>query len=35
VFGLTPETTEMTTMPRPPVGQGIPAATPMASAEDA
>ena len=35
VFGLTPETTEMMTMPRPPVGQGTPAATPTASAEDA
>jgi hypothetical protein len=35
VFGLTPETTEMMTMPRPPVGQSIPAATPTASAEDA
>jgi hypothetical protein len=34
VFGLTPETTEMMTMPRPPVGQGIPAATPIASAGD-
>jgi hypothetical protein len=35
VFGLTPETTEMMTMPRPPVGQGIPAATPIARAGDA
>jgi len=35
VFGLTPETTEMMTMPRPPVGQSIPAATPTASTEDA
>ena len=35
VFGLTPETTEMMTMPRPPVGQSIPAATPIARAGDA
>jgi hypothetical protein len=35
VFGLTPETTEMMTMPRPPVGQSVPVATPMPSAEDA
>src|SRR5215208_5026417 len=35
VFGLTPETTEMMTMPRPPVGQGSPAATPTAHAGDA
>ena len=34
VFGLTPETTEMMTMPRPPVGQRTPAATPIASAGD-
>jgi hypothetical protein len=34
VFGLTPETTEMMTIPRPPVGQGIPAATPIARAGD-
>ncbi len=34
VFGLTPETTEMMTMPRPPVGQDIPAATPIARAGD-
>jgi hypothetical protein len=34
VFGLTPETTEMMTMPRPPVGQSIPAATPIARAGD-
>jgi hypothetical protein len=30
VFGLTPETTEMMTLPRPPVGQDTPAATPIA-----
>src|SRR5919107_1187046 len=35
VFGLTPETTAMMTMPRPPVGQSIPAATPQANAGDA
>ena len=35
VFGLTPETTEMMTLPRPPVGQGAPAATPIAPAGDA
>jgi hypothetical protein len=35
VFGLTPETTEMMTLPRPPVGQRTPAATPIASEEDA
>jgi hypothetical protein len=35
VFGLTPETTEMMTLPRPPVGQGSPAATPTARAGDA
>src|SRR5215208_3791883 len=35
VFGLTPETTEMMTMPRPPVGQDSPAATPVARAGDA
>ncbi|HEX2280685.1 MAG TPA: hypothetical protein VHG52_02875 [Thermomicrobiales bacterium] len=34
VFGLTPETTEMMTLPRPPVGQGAPAATPVARAGD-
>ncbi len=34
VFGLTPETTEMMTMPRPPVGQSRPA-TPIARAGDA
>ena len=34
VFGLTPETTEMMTMPRPPVGQSIPAGTPIARAGD-
>jgi hypothetical protein len=32
VFGLTPETTATMTLPRPPVGQGTPAATPIASA---
>jgi len=35
VFGLTPETTAMMTMPRPPVGPSVPAATPIASEEDA
>src|SRR5215210_6420269 len=35
VFGLTPETTAMMTMPRPPVGQSVPAATPLASSGDA
>jgi hypothetical protein len=35
VFGLTPETTEMMTLPRPPVGQGSAAATPIARAGDA
>ena len=35
VFGLTPETTEMMSLPRPPVGQGAPAATPIAPAGDA
>jgi hypothetical protein len=35
VFGLTPETTEMMTMPRPPVGRSVPAATPKARAGDA
>jgi hypothetical protein len=34
VFGLTPETTEMMTLPRPPVGQVAPAATPIAGAGD-
>ncbi len=34
VFGLTPETTAMMTMPRPPVGQLTPAATPRASTGD-
>jgi hypothetical protein len=33
VFGLTPETTATMTLPRPPVGQRTPAATPMASAD--
>src|ERR687893_456429 len=33
VFGLTPETTATMTMPRPPVGQRTPAATPMASGD--
>src|SRR5918995_1088155 len=32
VFGLTPETTAMMTLPRPPVGQSVPAATPQANA---
>lgn len=32
VFGLTPETTATMTLPRPPVGQAIPAATPVAEA---
>jgi hypothetical protein len=32
VFGLTPETTEMMTLPRPPVGQSAPAATPITRA---
>jgi hypothetical protein len=32
VFGLTPETTATMTLPRPPVGQRTPAATPIASA---
>jgi hypothetical protein len=35
VFGLTPETTATMTLPRPPVGQRAPAATPIASAGDA
>src|ERR671916_2344939 len=35
VFGLTPETTEMMTRPRPPVGPRTPAATPIAGAGDA
>ena len=35
VFGLTPETTATMTLPRPPVGQGTPAATPIASAGEA
>jgi hypothetical protein len=35
VFGLTPETTATMTLPRPPVGQRPPAATPIASAGDA
>jgi hypothetical protein len=30
VFGLTPETTATMTLPRPPVGQPVPAATPVA-----
>jgi hypothetical protein len=34
VFGLTPETTELMTLPRPPVGQSLPAATPIARAGD-
>ena len=34
VFGLTPETTATMTLPRPPVGQRTPAATPIASAGD-
>jgi hypothetical protein len=34
VFGLTPETTATMTLPRPPVGQRPPAATPIASAGD-
>ena len=34
VFGLTPETTATMTLPRPPVGQRTPEATPIASAED-
>jgi hypothetical protein len=34
VFGLTPETTAMMTLPRPPVGQSAPAATPQANAGD-
>jgi hypothetical protein len=34
VFGLTPETTATMTLPRPPVGQSTPLATPIASAED-
>ena len=32
VFGLTPETTEMMTLPRPPVGQSAPVATPIVRA---
>ena len=35
VFGLTPETTATMTLPRPPVGQRSPAATPIASAGEA
>jgi len=35
VFGLTPETTAAMTLPRPPVGQSTPAATPQASADNA
>src|SRR5215212_5786287 len=35
VFGLTPETTATMTLPRPPVGQSTPAATPQASADNA
>ncbi len=31
IFGLTPETTATMTLPRPPVGQRTPAATPVAS----
>ncbi len=34
VFGLTPETTATMTLPRPPVGQRTPAATPIASDGD-
>jgi hypothetical protein len=34
VFGLTPETTATMTLPRPPVGQPTPAATPIASPGD-
>jgi hypothetical protein len=34
IFGLTPETTAMMTMPRPPVGQRTPVATPQASADN-
>jgi hypothetical protein len=34
VFGLTPETTEMMTMPRPPVGQASASATPIARPGD-
>jgi hypothetical protein len=34
VFGLTPETTATMTLPRPPVGQRNPSATPIANAGD-
>jgi hypothetical protein len=33
IFGLTPETTSMMTEPRPPVGQAVPPATPVAFEE--